>query len=240
MAAEIKTRERVVAARPNVIPIKGWVFMAPLVYEWAQSDKTMGFPPKKHTETDSYQATVNWMQVYLYEGLKARGFLPSGTAFLLTNGWKLDDYGRTPPMTQLSNNARRLEAQYMYVADGQKEWQPRDFYRMNAIHKGWGGAIFVSAHATWYYGGHTKLNGEAMPVYEVGEHYEVTVCDNANNCRSQQFALGKPLMSMRPLPSFKTEDPAILDWIMKFNAKTTADTVLGMVEAMAKPMPIPM
>lgn len=238
VAEEVKTRGNVVKARANQIALDGWVFLAPTVYEWGQTDKQMGFPPKwKHSEADgiaTFQNTVNWMHHYIAEGLKSRGLQTAGTMFLLQEKWDLAPFGRTPPRTQMSNRQYPLEAQRMYVTDNQKEWLPQDFNKMNGQHKGWSGFIAVKVHGAWYYNGHVEIENNKVPVYDVGEWFEVTVCNAANNCQSQVIANGKPLLSQRFLPSVKTEDKALMDWVVTFNAKTTADTALGILDAMVR------
>jgi hypothetical protein len=238
--AETKGRPALAKALKNRKELSGRILLTPLIYDWGTTDEKMGYPPRwKHDDHTNagYQGMVDSMQRRIEEGLKARGFAADGLALLAEKKVDLKGYGSRVSPAGVRDRAMRKLPGTVYAPAGHKGWDRGDFMKANKASEGaFAGAIFIRVYGGWDYDGHGTLEGEPVPVYHAMEWYQVSVCDASGDCVTQKVGEGKSVPSKRGLPSVKFENEAKREQLSAFlselNAKTTADSLLHIVDAM--------
>jgi len=229
--AEYKARAGELFPGATQRPLAGWIYVAPVIYN-------MGFDEEERY-WGSLQTTVDWVEWYLVDGLKKRGFLAAGHQERKAHYSHYEAWGDKPRVTiPLRDRAGKPMGPSVYASYKMKDVKPEHFAAINPASQGWDGAVFVKIHGAWNYAGHVRIGDQPVRVYDVTEWFEVTVCDHANRCSTQKVMPEKPPLSKRPTPS--TKDQAEFDkWAMDVNAKTTADSAFVIIDALLRLSPAP-
>ena len=216
-------------AQPDANPeqhlrIKNKILVAPVVMDWAfPGDEGRDLPPI-------------WQ---MGEGISEVQSFTDSTYELVISG--LQNKGYDVLTTQFSKSASSIGSEpsppgssYSYVSKKSNMWKEEDFERIAALSNDVGAILFVRIYSQWVYGGHSKMNGESVTIYNVASVPVVTICVSKGECETARVSNNRPLSPRMYVPSAVTANIKKRDELnvlaVKYVSKYYSQVVLSFVE----------